>query len=338
MISREDFRKLVKSNRASIYNVTHIADFDGMGSAAMLMHYAGVPKERIFFGNYMRQAIDRIIEELNAAKLHNSLIIFTDMGVNDSTIETLKGLLHWLKDKGNKVAWIDHHPWNDTAVREIGGECAYLVAGENKNYCATELVYKELFENEADTAYGMNLANIAHYADFNIRNEQLDPLLFEITGAITYINYNQGNIARLRDLVSEFAKGNYKNGITKEAYANYLKDSELSIKELEESLEKHSIGNLTLGIGYSKRLGSTQACAIIADELKADIAIFVNTDSRKVSLRSDKAVDCSKLAIALGGGGHPQASGCEVNAESGEDWKELFSARVLEEAAKIYGR
>ena len=337
-MSRADFRELIKSNKASIYNVTHIADFDGMGSAAMFMHYAGVPKERIFFGNYMRQDIDKMISELKAAKLRNSFIIFTDMSVNDSAIDVLKGLMHWLKGEGNKVAWIDHHPWSDSAVSEVGSECIYLVAGENKNYCATELVYKELFENEADKEYGTYLANIAHYADFNIRNEQLDPLLFEITGAITYINYNQGNTAKLRDLVSEFAKGNYKNSITKEAYASYLKDSELNIKALEESLEKHSVGNLILGIGYSKHLGSTQACTIIADELKADIAIFVNTDSGKVSLRSGKAIDCSKLAVALGGGGHPQAAGCEAKIESGEDWKELFSAKVLEEAAKIYGR
>jgi DHHA1 domain. len=75
---------------------------------------------------------------------------------------------------------------------------------------------------------------------------------------------------------------------------------------------------LKVDVGFSKNLKSNNACEKIFEKTNADIAIFVNIKSGSVSIRrKDKCkVDLTKLASYFGGGGHPYASGFNLDKES----------------------
>ncbi len=51
----------------------------------------------------------------------------------------------------------------------------------------------------------------------------------------------------------------------------------------------------------------------------------------KVSLRSHAPVDCSKICLKLGGGGHARAAGCELSVENIERDKQLLLDTIKEE-------
>jgi phosphoesterase RecJ-like protein len=79
-----------------------------------------------------------------------------------------------------------------------------------------------------------------------------------------------------------------------------------------------------------KSLGVIQYLKMI---IGVDVAVFLlETEQNlvKVQFRSNENVDVSKIARDLGGGGHKQAAGCQING-SLADIKQLVIRRVIEE-------
>ncbi len=338
-MNAKDLYARLESSNPNIYNITHIADFDGVASASMLVHYLNLPVDHILFGNHQAKDFERLTEAINKVSIKNSVVLFTDLSINDVSIPTIKAIIERLKSDNNEIAWIDHHQWSDTALKEVGELCIYMIAGENPKYCAAELVFNNLFSQTIQNDdFGPKIAEIAHYADFNLKSDKYDALLYSLAGSIAYINDSVNPEEQLREMISYVSKGDIDNPVVKEAYAKYLQESGENIKELEKSTSSFYAGSIKVGIGYGKGIGSTQACAIIEQKEHSGISIFINKENGKISLRSIKGLECLPLAVALGGGGHPQAAGGEVSKDylGMENWTQEFTEHVKSIAAKTY--
>ena len=339
MLNQSELPELVHKNADTLYSITHIADFDGIGSAAMLTHYSKISTERIMFGNYSGEELARLRAEVEKAAPENSLVIFSDLAMNDSKIDTVAELLKMLKSSGNQIVWIDHHPWSDAAIAAASEYCDFIIAGENKDFCATELVFKHLYEPLGeDLEYGKRISEIAHLGDFNLKSEKYDKLLHSLAGAIAYMNYSR-DISSLREMVAIVATGNLENEFISRKYSYYLAELEKNMQSFRESMRLYYANDIKIGVAYGKRIQSTQACGIISETLNSDISVYIDAERGKLHFRSKPGIDCSKLAATLGGGGHPQASGAEIEGVV-LDETEIKRAvdRLIESAKDIYRR
>ncbi len=320
------------------YNITHVSDFDGMACAVMFARYANIPKEHILFSSYDRDAVTRMSNSLKGMDVRDSLIVFSDLAVDRNGYGTMIDLLKSLSGKNNRVVWLDHHPWRSDISNEVSKYCDFIQNGENRDSCATELVYNGFFAQMDRDGFGKRLAEMAHYGDFNIQGTEYEPILRKISGAIAFMNYGSDEDG-LRKFVELVAAGDMDSAYLNEEYGKYVEDSKTNIEMLQSNTLKQEVGSLVLGVGYAKRLMSTQACALIREKVNSDIEAFVCLEKHAINLRSRAGVDCSLLAQAFGGGGHPQAAGAQISTDiglSGEANIRTFIDSVVERAKQIY--
>ncbi|EET89731.1 MAG: DHHA1 domain-containing protein [Candidatus Micrarchaeales archaeon] len=339
MLTQNELSELVHKNAGNLFSITHIADFDGICSAAMLVHYSKISKEHVMFGNYSGEELASLMAEVEKASPKNSLVVFSDLALNDSKIDTVTDLLKQLKASGNQIAWIDHHPWSEAAIAAASEHCDFIIAGENKDFCATELVFKYLYEPFGeDLEYGKRVSEIAHLGDFNLKSEKYDKLLHSLAGAIAYMNYSR-DIPGLREMVAIAATGDLESEFISKKYSYYLAELEKNMQSFRESMRLYYANGIKIGVAYGKRIQSTHACGIISETLDSDISIYIDTERGKLHFRSKPGIDCSKLAATLGGGGHPQASGAEIEGVVLDETEIKRTVdRLIESAKGIYAK
>lgn len=88
-----------------------------------------------------------------------------------------------------------------------------------------------------------------------------------------------------------------------------------SVKLEEGVVSVHVSAEERHAAGY-RAAGDASVVSFLVTAWEADMAVsFVETDEGRVeiSLRAKKGFDVSKVALALGGGGHPAAAGCTVD-------------------------
>lgn len=137
--------KLVKAIRdLPIYSVSHKTDMDGVSSSALLHKFYSVPAERIKFMEYSNASYNEVAEWLTGKGITNSVVVFTDVGINPDAFKLFQSTLLTLKQKGNMVVWLDHHPWGPEQVNFCAENVSYLVAGENRLMCGADLTYNVL--------------------------------------------------------------------------------------------------------------------------------------------------------------------------------------------------
>ncbi|MGC8568153.1 MAG: DHH family phosphoesterase [Candidatus Micrarchaeia archaeon] len=292
----------------SIYSITHREDLDGLGSAALLVHYYNMDTRNILFIDYSKDVFESTIQKLGKIKTKGSVFIFTDFSLNESFIKPLSNALKKIS-KNNTCIWLDHHQWSNEAIKTMASYCKLMIVGENTENCATELVYKILCKN---SRVGDRLAELAHASDFALDTKD-DNLLRDIAFSIKYANrFSKNPEADLRKLVKIIAKGDFNNPIFKELSEKYDKESKKLMKSLIESSIVIKNKKASIALGFSKRLQSTDACITLMKKHNTSIGMFCDVEDGSVHLRSKKNVDCSVIAKAMDGGGHPQACGFEV--------------------------
>ncbi len=303
--------KLLSNGAKHIFCLTHAPDFDGISSAALLVRYLSAPESGIFFGYPQSKDLVAMLEKLAALKPSSSLVITTDLAVNDDAIPDVTRVLSALKRDGNRIAWIDHHPWSDQAVQQLRAVCDILKCGEG-NKCAAELVIDALGVSDE---YAMMIGRLAHTADFALKGCTDTPLL-EISNAITYLKRQGEDMSGLRRMVKMVSEGDLDGEYIMGSALEYTRETELEVPKLQHDCAAYDVNGLRVGIGYAKGIKSDQACKLIQEQLNTEVEVFVDTNDYSVKLRSRAGIDCSPLARALGGGGHPQAAGGQLSIKS----------------------
>jgi len=213
--------------------------------------------------------------------------------------------------------------------------------------CGAELVYKFLCKKDS---FGDELTRIAHLADFAIYPKKYERLIWDINFAQKILGADDRmDSPKLRRLVSLLAEGRYRDEYITSIADAYRKRSKPYMDSLMKSVKVASVNNLRIAIGFSEKISNQVACIDMLKKFRADIAIYVPTDVGHCSIRCESkidrkrmirvgGVDGAKLARALGGNGHPLASGFTIDVGEGltKAGIEKTRNRIIETARKVY--
>lgn len=294
--------------------MSHASDIDGVGSAALIRRKYGVPLNRLFFADYSKESLEYVNSKLKPLYKSGISLFITDLGVNDRLIDPYKKILKEVKSNGGRVIWFDHHPWTKRAVKELASMCDVAIIGENDDFCATEITFKELAFKDGFTT---KFARIVHYSDFNITPR--DRRDYETVGIYALSITSYGIIpsrdimtAKLRHIAEVISAG--------KLYDARTRNDALRFKRLNDSRIARMIKTMILtkdaAVGFSEHVQSTAGCVALMKASRKPIGIYINAANRRGHLRCEDD-DISGLARALGGGGHPHASGFNVDRKFG---------------------
>jgi oligoribonuclease NrnB/cAMP/cGMP phosphodiesterase (DHH superfamily) len=319
----ESLSELLKKSR-EIYCTSNQGNFDGMGTPALLIRNYGINPDNAFF--ILPKGFKSFLEHIKKLKPSNSTIIIADLALNKDQIPYVKEAFSLLEASNNSIIWLDHHPWDAESLNAVKG-IRFGVFGECKRYCATELAYLLLCKREKGNQL---LADMVHVADFALKSKRFGRPNEKISRTIIYYLLGRPNPNRnLQKLCGILAGLDFNNKFISNAYKAYLKNSMKSIKVLKENIRVVATSPYRIAVGFSKRLQINQACEIIMQKTKSDIDVYVDIETGKSGMRSRKGVDCSVLARALNGGGHPQASGFDADPKKlSKNGKEKFLANL----------
>lgn len=323
----------------AIYNITHSADLDGLGSAAMLIGTFGVKRSNILFADYNDARFDHLMREIKAIAPKGSLFIISDINIDKGHKSYFLKLFEYLKGRGNTIIWLDHHSWSMQNVAVIKKYCSLMVVGENTDNCAAQLVYRTLCNSSKKYA---RLSAMTHLADFNIRSKRYDPVLKRIAFAINSINRRSPAAADplLRKAAEAISRYDFGADAIKTYYNEYMRESKKNLANLSNNIFSFDTGRVVVGIGFGSGVHSNAAAEFIKTKTGAAMTLYVNTAKMQVSMRSEPKIDCIKLASRERGGGHPNAAGFPVASKVFDrldgKGKELFVAHVERLARELY--
>lgn len=336
-----NFKKLPKKlhNYEHIHLITH-TDLDGVGPSIVLRAY-GIPHTPYYVET-------RKVDETVQAKLNElndqELLIITDLSVNDETAKMIDQINK--HPDGRYIVLIDHH---QSAIALNDYEWASVIPTLNDvKMSATTLIFKALHqadyevspllqmeEDESlESSISTNEYTVKEKETYYNRLVQLvekirlyDTWDWHILSIQEAADLNTIFYARRRH---EFIKARLDYIIHGELFtpedSAYL---EFSKEELQKVLKKKSKqmvivkeynlkgheGTLNIGVvetdSYYSELGNFLA-EKYCEEI--DAVFIISLVKNRVSLRSiGNKVNLSNIAKAYQGGGHPNASGCDLS-------------------------
>ena len=330
LIHNGKLSKILKSRR--IYCISRDSNFDGLCSSAFLIRDYGLRTKDLFF---IQQAeFNSILATFRKLKPTGSAIIISDLNLNEKNFKDVERLLHYLK-ASNLVIWLDHHIINKKQEELLKSLVSFAVLGENETYCASELLYNLLCRKDKHNA---ELANIVHVTDFALKSKKYGQIADKLSYGIVSFGWNpKTQKQKLRKIALLVAKGRLNSQFLNGAYAKYLKTESKSRKALTKSLRIIDVRH-KIGVGLSKRIQTNSACAEIMERCGAEIAVYLNMETGKGGIRSIGGVDCSFLANGFGGGGHPQASGFNLDPKKYDGFSKKGTEKFIRELTKIANR
>ncbi len=340
-----------------IYNITHGADMDGMGSAALLVRFFKIPLSQVFFADYDGKMLDDNVALIKKIPGRGNLLIISDFGMNERNVQKIRDALHIFKTKGNYVIWLDHHPWTEQEVEQLAPVCDILVNGEIE-LCGTDLVYEMLCPHDK---YSDELVRITHAGDFvdtcvfrhkycRLKNGRKftkpmnewkvwskgdRALVDKLSHVIKYLGGGD-NIAnpKLRKFVDVVAHGGLHSKFIDDVNKQYLKETRPYLKKLLKTVVVKDVKGMRVAIGFSTKINNQEACITMQKQFRAPIAIYINEKSGHSSVRSDVGIDSSAISRAMHGGGHPQASGFGVKEKLTKNEKTALIEKLVTLAKK----
>jgi oligoribonuclease NrnB/cAMP/cGMP phosphodiesterase (DHH superfamily) len=275
-----------------------------MGTPALLIRNYCMPPRNIFF--MQQKDFGLLLNHIKKLNPKESTFIIGDLSLNDDQISYVKEMISRLKRNGNTVIWLDHHPWSEKGIKAIR-EVDFGVSGENELYSAAQLAYMLFCKRDRENKL---LSDMIHVSDFALKSRRFGRTNEKLTGAIMSFRWKGSSMqSNLQRLASIIARLDFSNPFVERAYRSYLKASKGGIARLKANTYIAATSPYRIAVGFSKRLHTNQACGIIAKRCRSDIEVYVDIETGKSGVRSRKGVDCSLIASALNGGGHPQASG-----------------------------
>lgn len=294
--------------------ISHASDIDGVGSAALIRMKYGVPLKRLFFTDYSKESLDYVDSKLKPLYRSGITLFITDLGTNESLVKKYKSIIDAVRKGAGRVIWFDHHPWPAQAIRELTPLCDVAIIGENEKYCATEIVYRELgFRNR----FAKEFVKLVHHSDFNITPRSGKNYETVGTYALSITSYGilksrDRMTAKLRHLAGVISSGKFYDG--------RVRQDALRFKRLNDRRIKRMVASMLLypraAIGFSSYVQSTAGCVLLMKSSGKEIGIYINASNMRGHIRCENR-DISALARELGGGGHPHASGFNVDRRFG---------------------
>ena len=349
-----NFKKLPKklTQYAQIHLITH-TDLDGIGPSIVLDAF-GIPHIPYYVET---RKIDEAVIEKIAELQDQELLIITDLSVKEETAEAISAVNK--EPNGRHIILIDHHA---SALYLNDYDWAEVIPEKNGiKMSATTLMFKNLFDagfevtplQRIEQEDGEESIAIPEYTQ-----KEKTTMLTRVTHFVENVrlydtwDWHALSIQEAADLNTifyarrrhEFAKDrmNYilNDSLFTEADQQYL---DFSKDELRKILKKKSkqmiiIENYTLkGHDEPINIGVVETDSFFSElgnhlaekfEEEIDCVFIVSLVKNKVSLRSiGQKLDLSKIAKEYNGGGHPNASGCDLSALGMDFISAIFEAQ-----------
>jgi uncharacterized protein len=288
-------------------------DLDGLG-CGLLAKLAFGERARVSFCSY-RNLNQRVAAFIENSENDDEELFITDLAVN-SEIE--KRLAERYK-MGKHIVMIDHHI---TALHfnEYDWGSVITQYENGKKTCATSLYYDYLIESgnlNASNALGEFVDLVRQYDTWewaetdNAAAKRLNDLFY-------ILNREQFEEEMLRRLLENTASFSFT-------------ESENMILDIEEQKIKryiHSKGRqmvqtfvdeYCVGIVSAEQNMSELGNALNTDQPHLDMIVMINLGNKKMGFRTiHEHVNVAEFAKRFGGGGHPKASGADLNKEAFE--------------------
>lgn len=290
-----------------LYIITH-TDLDGAGSAAAALIALGLTPGDATILYAEPYNLHEILGGIAGYLEKGDLLIISDLGPNRDSYPATINLIRDATSRGVRVEWYDHHIWPEEdkkALESAGGRLIH-----DTSTCATGVVgrYAPGLHGRERDPFLDELERAVCAADIWRWDHPLAPKLFRVADA----RYEDGREAWRNRIVEKFA-------------SKTLWDDELQAK-LEEyvNMELRNYNKL-ISTAYTTTAGSCRIAATykthgppsnsfigasLLSRYNAKIAVIVRPNGG-LSLRS-RDVDVQKVALRLGGGGHPRAAGARI--------------------------
>ncbi len=278
--------------------VTH-TDMDGVGSAALYIYLQGKRPIKIIFAEPYN--LDRALPKI---PLRNTgKVVFMDLGMNPNFYNKVVEKLEKMINEGISVEWYDHHVWNDewlSELKDIG-----VNINVDRSTCATGVVAKYApRRNNIDREFIEELVAGVCAGDLWLFNHWRGPWYLRL------VRRRESNSWRLR-VIDTISKGILW---CDEFTENIVDKLEKELKAYNEVVDKVLVRNInSVRVAYvpAHDLVDTSFIAALAmGRTGAEVVVVASRDG-KLSFRS-RGYNVRELAVKLGGGGHPRASGAKI--------------------------
>ncbi len=319
----------------SLLSISHEKDVDGLGAAAIVWRYARAKglKFDVILTDY--GSFEKVFKKVSMRK--NTLVIITDLGMDESLLDLITEALRRAISQGCKVVWLDHHQWSMKSIQSILSLPNKPILRVNHDYCAAEIAFKTLMPRDSVSE---EIAKIAHDTDFNVREIESANA---ISDALTVTRFNaisskQDMTEALMKILTDLADGGpanvwdeqtqqFKDNLLNMQVKNYRKERLRKMKKaLDTYCDQMIHGCLVRVIQLPQGVTTTDFGNFMAnlDNLNsdgrsmkiADLLITVSQGGLLGFRRGSDKVLCNKAAHLFNGGGHPYAAGGEYGSYS----------------------
>lgn len=287
------------------------SDLDGIG-CGLIAKIAFGDEAEVSYCTY-RNLNQRVAGFLEDPKNEDTPVYITDLAVN----ETVEKALDKRFNEGNFVQMIDHHVtamhFNDYKWGWVKPEDA-----SGTKTCAASLFYHYLIKK-----------NLIH------PTEALDTFIELIRQYDTWDWEENDNVdaKRLNDLFGIIGRDQFESEMLHRLTENpdqfSLSETEETLLDIEEKkidryinskrwqVVQAIIDDYCMGIVHAEQYHSELGNTLNKIYPHLDLIAIVNVGTKKISLRTVyDHVDVSEVAKHYNGGGHPKASGCDLNDEA----------------------
>lgn len=315
---------------SSLLSISHDKDVDGLASAAIVWRYAEA--KDLDFNAILTDygSFEQVFSAI--AKQRDTLIIITDLGVDDTTLDVVQTGLTRAISQGCRIVWLDHHQWSDRAIKMLLSLGNKPVLKVNHEFCAAEITHKVLMPRDEVST---ELAKIAHDTDFNLREIEAATALTDAVSVIRFgaIDKKEDVTDALHAILTKLAESGmsgvwdsdarrFKDSLLNKRVEHYRKEK---AKKMRKALAGHHDqvihGKLVRVVEIPSGLTSTdmgtfasnqENLSTIDPEIKvADLLLSLSQGGMLGFRRGRDGVLCNAAAKLFNGGGHPYAAGGE---------------------------
>lgn len=231
-------------------------------------------------------------------------VYFTDLSPNQDGKEEYIDVLTDIAET-NELHIRDHHPWPNEVIEALENNADLVVDDDQENpVCSTQILIREDWPNAPD--YITELGEVTAIRDLwkkdQFDEEPRNADLAEYSFVAEYGEYS--------DAVAEYGADICDDPEIRETIDNRVKEKEDRIQYVADNFtDWYEIDDWDVAIAYGNCYPSG-LCSELIDR-GADVAAIAKPTG-KVSVRSNKDTPLAlHIASSIGGGGHPNAAGCQ---------------------------
>jgi len=288
--------------------VGDFGDCDGKGTAGVLKAmYNDTDTEVVYVpASHRNESLNPVLalSEVNEAVPEGVPVYYTDLSPNDSRLDDYIDVLTSIAET-NPLYIRDHHPWQKEVLDALEGKAESLVVDDDQEnpVCSTQIVIREDWPYAPE--YIQELGEVTAVRDLwkkelfdeEPRNSDLSEYAF----VAEYGEYS--------DAVAKYGADIREDEEIKQVIDDRVEEKENRIQYVADNFtDWYDVNGWSVAIAYGNCYPSGLCSELISQG--ANVAAMVKPTG-KVSVRSSKDTPLANhIASSIGGGGHPNASGC----------------------------